>query len=83
MHLRGMSVTYSKYPLLTLVSLNCGDTSGENCTYFEGTNIVPGSCKAEICPCNNNICQVIIIYWYFLVTLDLIYNFAFCHISSG
>ncbi len=46
------------YYYIFIVTLNCGEMSSENCTYFEGRNIMPGGCEAQICPCNNNICQV-------------------------
>ena len=39
------------------VSIYCGQTSMENCTYFESNKIYPGGCKATICPCGKGICQ--------------------------
>ncbi len=33
--------------------------STENCTYFESEGVREGGCEVEICPCNNNICQVV------------------------
>ena len=43
------------------VSLGCGATSSENCTYFEstsnsGTNA--GACRMKLCKCSPDICQV-------------------------
>ena len=44
---------------LISVTMNCGGTLAENCTYFDSsTTVVPGACKAKICKCNNNICQI-------------------------
>ncbi len=40
------------------VTLNCGGMTNENCTYFNSETIQAGSCKATVCPCNDNICQV-------------------------
>ncbi len=48
------------------VTINCGEMSNENCTYFESNSPMPGGCSAKICPCNNNICQVIINYTVFM-----------------
>ena len=42
-----------------LVTVGCGGTSGENCTYFENTNAQSGDCVATICK-QNNVCQVIL-----------------------
>merc|ERR1719225_1842890 len=40
-------------------TLGCGGSSSENCTYFDSaTTVATGSCKAKICPCNDNICQM-------------------------
>lgn len=47
------------FQYLSSVSISCGSMSNENCTYFESSNnINTGMCRATICPCNNNICQV-------------------------
>ena len=44
---------------LISVSLGCGSSTSENLTYFEsGTTVVAGACRAKICKCNSNICQV-------------------------
>ena len=45
------------------VSLSCGGTSSENCTYFDSSSLSvgsnqAGSCSARICPCGSDICQV-------------------------
>jgi len=40
------------------VTLGCGATSSENCTYFASTAGETGQCCATICPCGSNICQV-------------------------
>ena len=41
------------------VTLGCGASSSENCTYFEVTGANDGPCSAEICKCSDDICQVI------------------------
>ena len=44
---------------LISVTMNCGGTSAENCTYFDSsTTVVSGACKANICKVNTNICQI-------------------------
>ena len=44
---------------LLIVTLRCGGSSSENCTYFESSGTAStGACRAQICPCSNNICQV-------------------------
>ena len=45
------------------VTLDCGETSSENCTYFESSSPTAGTCKVDICPCSDNICQVSQISW--------------------
>ncbi len=45
-------------PLPLPVTLNCGETTNENCTYFDSSGITAGSCSASVCPCADNICQV-------------------------
>ena len=39
------------------VTVGCGATSSENCTYFEVTGAIAGACRMNICK-QNNICQV-------------------------
>ena len=37
----------------------CGQTTSENCTYFEQSNMfTTGGCMLTVCKCNTNICQV-------------------------
>ncbi len=52
-----------KKSIIQKVTLSCGQSSSENNTYFdsganEGGHVKEGVCKAEICPCRENICQV-------------------------
>ena len=51
-----------------LVVLGCGGRSSENCTYFEAANFGAGSCKATICPCGSNICQLRLDFTSFVIT---------------
>ena len=41
------------------VAIKCGTTVAENNTYFESGGSESGSCTVKICPCSDNICQVI------------------------
>merc|ERR1719445_2730462 len=56
----------SGYGVCCTFALNCGATSSENNTYFESTGSETGSCNLKICPCNDNICQVL-----FLLTIPI------------
>lgn len=50
-------------------TMNCGGTLAENCTYFDSsTTVVPGACKAKICKCNNNICQIRLDFSSFIIS---------------
>lgn len=50
-------------------TLGCGGSSSENCTYFDSaTTVATGSCKAKICPCNDNICQMRLDFNNFVIT---------------
>ena len=41
------------------VTLTCGGTSSENCTYFDSaTSQGTGACRAQICKTNSDICQI-------------------------
>ena len=46
-----------KHALSFSVTVGCGTTSGENCTYFEVTGAVSGTCASQICP-SADVCQV-------------------------
>ena len=41
------------------VTLGCGGSSSENCTYFEVTGANDGACSAQICKISSDVCQVI------------------------
>ncbi len=48
---------------LSLVSLACGGTSSENCTYITQTSttsspVTSGSCEYTICKCDSDICRI-------------------------
>ena len=60
------------------VTMNCGGTLAENCTYFDSsTTVVPGACKAKICKCNNNICQIRLDFrWERIQSNDLKFRFS-------
>ncbi len=40
------------------VTLRCGSSSNENCTYFESSGSEIGGCSVKICQCDSNVCQV-------------------------
>ena len=40
------------------VQFACGDTSSENCTYFQSNGKEVGQCRLKICPCSEHICQL-------------------------
>ena len=50
-------VSEIKHALSFSVTVGCGTTSGENCTYFEVTGAVAGTCASQICP-SADVCQV-------------------------
>ena len=53
---------------LTLsVQKSCGDTSSENCTYFQSSGSEVGQCRLKICPCNDNICQLRLDFQNFVI----------------
>jgi hypothetical protein len=50
-------------------TLTCGGSSTENCTYFDSsTSQGTGSCKAEICKLNSDICQIRLDFSTFVIT---------------
>lgn len=48
----------SGFGVCCIFSLGCGGSSSENCTYFESNSVGTGDCKAKICKCSSDICQV-------------------------
>ena len=50
------------------VTVRCGASSSENCTYFEGGSSEVGPCSLKICRCDQNVCQVI----FQTIVLDMI-----------
>lgn len=51
-------------------TLGCGSTSSENCTYFTlGTSdAVAGECRAKICKCSSDVCQLRLDFDTFMIT---------------
>ena len=49
---------FPKLLILLVVTLGCGASTSENCTYFEASSLANGACAAEICKCNSNVCQI-------------------------
>ena len=50
------------------VTVGCGATINENCTYFEATGLGSGECRTMLCPCSNNICQMRLDFNTFVIT---------------
>ena len=50
------------------VTLGCGGTSSENCTYFQSGGQEVGQCRLKICPCSDNICQLRLDFSTFVIT---------------
>ena len=44
-------------PQFYVVTLGCGGTSSENCTYFEVSDPPAGACRSTFCK-TDNVCQV-------------------------
>lgn len=50
-------------------TIGCGATSSENQTYFDSTNSPSaGECRAKICKCGSNICQIRLDFHSFIIT---------------
>ena len=50
-----------------LVQKMCGESSSENCTYFQSSGTEVGQCRLKICPCNDNICQLRLDFQTFVI----------------
>lgn len=48
----------SGYGVCCTFSATCGQTSRENCTYFESSSVPTGACRLEVCKCDDNVCQL-------------------------
>lgn len=58
----------SGYGVCCTFTLSCGDSSAENCTYFQSTGSEIGQCSITVCPCNDNICQLRLDFNSFTIT---------------
>ncbi|XP_059097602.1 uncharacterized protein LOC131891926 [Tigriopus californicus] len=56
------------YGVCCTFSATCGQTSNENCTYFESAGSEIGGCSLTICPCGDNICQLRLDFNQFMIT---------------
>eukprot|EP00096_Caligus_rogercresseyi_P007893 TRINITY_DN26032_c0_g1_i1.p1 TRINITY_DN26032_c0_g1~~TRINITY_DN26032_c0_g1_i1.p1 ORF type:complete len:403 (+),score=38.83 TRINITY_DN26032_c0_g1_i1:23-1210(+) len=45
----------------------CGETSQENCTYFESVGNEQGSCSLKICKCDDSVCQLRLDFQSFMI----------------
>ena len=54
------SQTLIRAKLFPLVSLSCGGSASENCTYLVQSSVtsLTSPCTYKICPCNTNICRM-------------------------
>ena len=50
------------------VTIGCGGSSSENCTYFEYSGSNSGPCNARICKLSNAICQIRLDLNTFIIT---------------
>jgi len=50
------------------ITIGCGSTSSENCTYFDSDTVNAGGCTATVCPCGNNICQLRLDFVNFVIS---------------
>ena len=49
---------FTAFIFLFTVTISCGGQASENCTYFESSGTESGACRAKICKCSSDICQV-------------------------
>ena len=54
--------------IILSVTLGCGQTSSENCTYFQSGGQEVGQCRIKICPCSDDICQLRLDFSTFVIT---------------
>ena len=47
--------------------MTCGQSSSENCTYFQSNGAEIGQCRIKICPCSDNICQLRLDFQTFVI----------------
>ncbi len=50
------------------VTIGCGGSTSENCTYFEYTGSNTGSCNARVCKLSSAICQIRLDLDTFIIT---------------
>ena len=50
------------------VTIGCGGSTSENCTYFEYAGSNSGACNARICKVNSGICQIRLDLSKFVIT---------------
>lgn len=55
------------YGVCCIFSMGCGDSIAENGTYFESSSTVVGQCNLQVCPCNENICQLRLDFMTFVI----------------
>ncbi len=65
------------------VTIGCGGTSSQNCTYFDSNNVMSGACTATICPCGNNICQIRLDFTSFTIAGPSTTTTSVTKISNG
>lgn len=67
--------------ILVLVQKGCGDTSSENCTYFQSSGTEVGQCRLKICPCSDNICQLRLDFQNFVINQPKTTATSVAHVS--
>jgi len=59
----------SAFGVCCIFTMTCGSTSSENITYFDSaTSVNEGACRAKICKCSTNICQIRLDFDSFVLT---------------
>ena len=67
--------------LLIIVQRSCGDTSSENCTYFQSSGTEVGQCRLKVCPCSDNICQLRLDFQTFVINQPKTTATSVAHVS--
>jgi len=74
----------SGYGVCCTFSISCNARSSENCTYFESpAQLGAGTCRATICPCTSNICQLRLDFENFVITGPSTLSESVTKVSKG
>ncbi|XP_059081532.1 uncharacterized protein LOC131879276 [Tigriopus californicus] len=73
----------SGYGVCCIFSATCGQTTRENCTYFDSSTVSSGACSLEVCKCNDNICQLRLDFNSFVIAGPSTSTLSFGKILNG